>query len=153
MKNKSIIRTGLLFYLLLLLIPFSFSQTGSLKGKIIDSKTQEPLPFASIVIENNGKNYGGTTSDEVGQYTIKPIPIGKYTIKAAYMDYKLFVYEDIVIGEDQVKIFDIKMENKREKAFNVEPYQHLPLIERVNKTDTFKRTLKRMKSKPYKPLE
>ena len=66
----------------------AFSQSGALKGKIIDKKTNEPIPFANIIIEQGGRQSGGTTTDFDGNYTIKPIPPGKYDLKATYVGYK-----------------------------------------------------------------
>ncbi len=55
----------------------AFSQSGTLKGTIKDKSTNEPIPFANIIIEGGGRQLGGTTSDFDGNYTIKPIPPGK----------------------------------------------------------------------------
>lgn len=65
-----------------------FSQSGELKGKITDKETKEPIPFANIIVEQGGKQYGGGTSDFDGNYTIKPIPPGRYDVKATYVGYK-----------------------------------------------------------------
>lgn len=46
-----------------------FSQsTGTLKGKIVDKETKEPIPFANVIIEQNGVQAGGATSDIDGNY-------------------------------------------------------------------------------------
>ena len=62
-----------------------FSQTGSgtLKGKITDKKTGEPIPFANIIVEVGGVQIGGSTTDFDGNYMIKPIPPGKVDLKAS----------------------------------------------------------------------
>ncbi|MEA3477553.1 MAG: hypothetical protein U9R60_05200, partial [Bacteroidota bacterium] len=41
-----------------------FSQTsGTLKGKVIDKTTKEPLPFVNIVVDLGGEQINGTTTD------------------------------------------------------------------------------------------
>ena len=60
-----------------------FSQApGTLKGKVVDKETKDPIPFANIIIEAGGAQQGGATSDIDGNYIIKPIAPGKYTIRA-----------------------------------------------------------------------
>ena len=59
-----------------------FSQSGALKGKVLDKVTREPLPFVNIVVEVGGTNVGGSASDLDGNFMIKPIPPGKYDVKA-----------------------------------------------------------------------
>ena len=65
-----------------------FSQTGSgtLKGKITDKATKEPIPFANVVVEIGGVQVGGSTSDFDGNFLIKPIPPGKVDLKATYVE-------------------------------------------------------------------
>ncbi len=90
---------------------FSQSGSGALKGKVIDKDTKEPLAFANIILDNGGTQVGGTTSDFDGNYTIKPVPPGKYTLKATYMGYKTVVTNDVRINSDQITFYDVKMES------------------------------------------
>ena len=46
-----------------------FAQTGTLKGTISDAMSGESIPFANVVIEKDGDQYGGTTTDFDGNYT------------------------------------------------------------------------------------
>ena len=66
-----------------------FSQSGALKGKVLDKATREPLPFVNIVVEVGGTNVSGSASDFDGNYMIKPIPPGKYDVKATYVAYNV----------------------------------------------------------------
>ena len=53
---------------------FSQSQSGTLKGKVTENDSSEPIPMANIVIELNGVIVGGAVADFDGEYTIKPMP-------------------------------------------------------------------------------
>lgn len=66
---------------------FSHYNSGALKGKIIDSQSNEPIPFANVILELNGSSYGGATSDFEGNYIIKPIPPGQYNLMVTYVGY------------------------------------------------------------------
>lgn len=106
-----------------------FSQSGTLKGKISDKETKEAIPFSSVVIEAGGKQYGGVNTDIDGNYTIKPIPPGKYDVKAVYVGYKPVMITDVIINADKIVFLDITMEQTVQtlKTFEVKEYE-VPLI-------------------------
>ena len=56
-----------------LISTLALAQTGTLKGVITDAMSGEPIPFANIIIEKNGNQSAGTTTDFDGNYTIKPV--------------------------------------------------------------------------------
>jgi len=58
------------------------AQSGTLKGKITDKDSKEAIPSQVSWLESGGKQYGGVNTDIDGNYTIKPIPPGKYDVKA-----------------------------------------------------------------------
>ena len=105
------------------------AQSGTLKGKITDKETKEAIPFASIIIESGGKQYGGVNTDIDGNYTIKPIPTGKYDVKAVYVGYKPLMIKDVVINSDKITFLDVIMESTVQtlKTFEVKEYE-VPLI-------------------------
>ena len=69
-----------------LITTFAFAQTGTLKGVITDVMSGEPIPFANVVAERNGNQIGGTTTDFDGNFIIKPLDPGDYTIKATFVE-------------------------------------------------------------------
>lgn len=60
-----------------------FAQNGSVKGKVIDEKS-EPVSFATVVLK--GTSYGANTDDD-GIYEISNVPIGSYTLEISYVGY------------------------------------------------------------------
>ena len=61
---------------------------GSISGKVVDKKTNEPIPFVNIAIQENGKFItGGITSDK-GLFHIKNLDFKKYTVEFQFMGYK-----------------------------------------------------------------
>jgi outer membrane receptor protein involved in Fe transport len=89
---------------------FVFAQSGTLKGKVTDKETKEPIPFANIIVEMGGTQAGGTTSDFDGNYTIKPLTPGKYDIKATYIGYKPMQIRGFIIKSDQIGFQNIDLE-------------------------------------------
>jgi hypothetical protein len=82
---------------------------GALKGKVVDANTGEPLPFANIILESGGIQAGGATSDFEGNYTIKPISPGTYTLKATFVGYGEINVTDVKITGDKTTYYDVKM--------------------------------------------
>ncbi len=103
MKNSS------LFVLVLILTLFcllqtGFPQTGLITGKVIDSKTREPLAGVNIVVNEPGRI--GTISDLQGNFLIK-IPVGSYSLKASLLGYKTLVKTDVIVRSDYETWVDI----------------------------------------------
>ena len=105
-------------------ISFIFSN-ATITGKINDSATNEPLIGVNVILLETtrkvdldalGKtitiqtntNYGASTDIE-GEFIIKNVPLGEYTLKAMYIGYKN-KETPISIDEDRSYAFDIKLD-------------------------------------------
>ena len=98
-----------------------FSQaTGTLKGRVLDKETKEPVPFANIVIEMNGVQAGGATSDFDGNYIIKPINPGKYDVKATFVGFKPLMVRGLVVGSGKIEFLDVLLEST---SVNLEAFE------------------------------
>ncbi|MFH1118819.1 MAG: TonB-dependent receptor [Bacteroidota bacterium] len=108
-----------------------FSQSGTLRGKVIDKSTKEPIPFVNIIVELGGTQAGGTTSDFDGNYTIKPITPGKYNLKATFVGFKPVLVQGVIIKSDQISFQNVEMESTmiEIKTFEVVDYK-VPLIDK-----------------------
>ena len=105
--------------------------SGTLKGKLVDKDTKDPIPFANIVAELGGKQEGGSTTDFEGNYTIKPIPPGVYDVKVTYVGYKPVMIQGVVVKGTNITFLDIEMESTATTltTFEVIDYK-VPLIEK-----------------------
>jgi CarboxypepD_reg-like domain/TonB-dependent Receptor Plug Domain len=74
-----------------------FSQGVSITGRIVDSETLEPLPYAHVYIDQTTI---GTTSDINGEYIFEHINDGDYKLVFSYVGYELFNKTIKVIGRD-----------------------------------------------------
>jgi hypothetical protein len=76
--------------LLLFWVHFSFQSFGqstfSLSGKIVDSKTKEAVPFASVFL---ARTMIGQRSDDKGFFKLTNIPPGKYELTVSSVGYHL----------------------------------------------------------------
>ncbi len=104
--------------------------TGTLRGKIADKNTGEPLPFVNVVLERGGTQVTGGASDFDGRYDIKPIEPGTYDLVVTYVGYQPFRMEGVVISSNKITFQDVPLTPGIElKEFEVVQYT-VPLIDR-----------------------
>lgn len=60
------------------------AQSGIIKGQITDALSNEPIPFANVLLLDSDK---GTTTDIDGKYEITGITPGLYDVRASYLGY------------------------------------------------------------------
>lgn len=80
---------------------------GVLKGKLLSGKDQLPLIGANILIK--GTNLG-TTTDENGEFIIKNISQGYYSVSASYIGYKKEIIADIWVRPKAYDYLNIILE-------------------------------------------
>ena len=79
------ITTQFVFTLLLFLpLCLSAQPKGVVKGRVFDSKNNEPIPFANVVI---WKTATGTAADEHGYFRIENVPLGYNRLEVSSMGY------------------------------------------------------------------
>lgn len=83
------------------------AQTGKIVGKIVDGKTGETLPGATVMIEGTTR---GASSDFDGNYSLSGLQPGKYTIVASYITYDTKKFVDVVVKANDVTTFNITLE-------------------------------------------
>lgn len=77
-------------------------------GKIIEDKTEEAIPYATVAIYNkiDSSVITGTISDEHGQFTLEKISLGDYYLKISFMGYQDYILNNLVLTEN-IKIVDL----------------------------------------------
>lgn len=83
-----------------------FAQTGIIKGRIVDSKTNEPLIGASILVEGTTN---GTASDPDGNFVIHNVGVGRVRLKASYVAYRSQIKSDVIIKQNRETIVDFAL--------------------------------------------
>ncbi|MBI9033681.1 MAG: mucoidy inhibitor MuiA family protein [Bacteroidales bacterium] len=103
--------------------------SGTMKGRVVDSETQEPIPFANVVIEQGGQQRGGASTDFDGYYTIKPIAPGTYSLTGRYVGYQPKQINGVTVNQDKIRFVDFSMNSSMTEleCFEVADYE-VPLI-------------------------
>lgn len=77
------------------------AQTGTVLGQVRDASTGEPVSASDVVIE--GTQFNALTDDS-GQYRIREVPAGTYTITAGRIGYGRQAQEITVVADQEVTI-------------------------------------------------
>ncbi|MBF6597651.1 MAG: TonB-dependent receptor [Fermentimonas sp.] len=88
---------------------FSFTaqaQTGTIRGVISDAKTSEPLIGASVLVKETSN---GAAADLDGNYIIKNLPAGTYTLIVSYVSYNEITQPGVVIDINKETVVDFDL--------------------------------------------
>lgn len=111
MTGKTSILARVAIFLCVLLFPLSaFAQNSfSIRLKLIDAKTSEPVGYAttSLTVKGATKASSFVMTDDKGEATLNKISKGTYIVKAELMGYT--TYEQEVVVEKNIDLGEIKM--------------------------------------------
>jgi TonB-dependent receptor len=91
-------RKSLTYILFFIFITLQISIAGTIKGRVTDISSNDFLPGANVLIQ--GTNYGAAT-DRAGNFLIRNVPPGDYTLIVSYVGYEDYS-ADISVPEDDV---------------------------------------------------
>ena len=80
------------------LLTNAFSQTASITGKIINSKSKEIVDGAKVIVIGSGK---GAISDMEGNFSIKGLAAGKYSLEIRSVAYNTLILQDVKLKEGE----------------------------------------------------
>lgn len=92
---------------------YAQSPTQNIRGTVIDVSSNSTLPFAIVTIKELQVS---TTSDIDGNYLLKDVPIGRYTIEASMMSYDPVIIPEVVVTSGKEVFLPISM---KENAFTL----------------------------------
>lgn len=131
-------KTTILFAVLMGVSICLAAQGGAIHGKIFDEKG-EPVYSANISIVD-GPTSTGTSSDFDGEYKIKPLNAGTYTMEISYLGYhpqkivgvnvynnKITFIEDVTLTPDAVMLTSVEVIEFRNKLVDPDEPQKMTI--------------------------
>lgn len=88
---------------------YSQSVTQTIRGKVFDQVTQEPLPFANVSIQDSDPLIGAT-ADLDGNFIIENVPVGRTNIQVNMLGYKSHVVSEVLITSGHEVVLDIGLQ-------------------------------------------
>ena len=100
----------ILFIILCFTTSIAFSQTGVIRGKVIDKQSEKPIEGANVAL--TGSEGIAEVTDAEGNFKLSNVPLGRQNIQVSFIGYEdAFVSEiDVTTGKDN--ILSISMSEK-----------------------------------------
>ncbi|MGV3586136.1 MAG: TonB-dependent receptor [Adhaeribacter sp.] len=80
--------------------------TQTIRGRVLDKESQEPLIGASVAITST-EPLKGTITDNDGYFKIERVPVGRHTLKINYLGYEEQVLPELLLGSGKELVLNI----------------------------------------------
>ena len=104
--NRSFICKTALFFIIFYSSQLLFAQNGSIRGTVTELDTGEPVPAATIILEDTRL---GTASKEDGSFLLEKIPAGSYKIVVSFVGFET-IRRNIAIEPGETKTVNFSLE-------------------------------------------
>jgi hypothetical protein len=108
----------ILFFALLFSITCTNAQNSLLSGKITNAISNEPLPFAVVVVKN-GASVSSTTSDTLGNYFLSIEKPGTYNMEVILTGFVKGTVYEVILQPNKRAIIDVALEEDVKKLSEV----------------------------------
>ena len=82
--------------------------TQTVRGIVLDSKTNAPIEFATVRIMNVGSL--GSTTDSLGRFRIDNVPVGRCNIQTSYVGYNANIFNEIPVTSSKEVYMEIPLD-------------------------------------------
>ena len=117
----------LLLALLVIAMPLMSASKGSIKGRVTDAKTGDPLAGVNVVIQKHGL---GAATDLKGNYKIIKVPEGVYTLKATMIGYTPETVKKVKVKGGKTSKVNFRLKTQKIKGQSVTVTATTPEIAR-----------------------
>jgi outer membrane receptor protein involved in Fe transport len=109
---------GLFFSSILLFsaVGLSAQETSVIQGRITDNETGETMRSATVFVVGTKM---GAVSDVKGQFTVKRVPPGTYTLRFSYINYKTKTVEGVIVEAGKPTTVNVVLESAIKKTEEV----------------------------------
>ena len=105
-EEEFTMRRFLIIWIILVSAEGVHAQTGSIKGRVYDELTNEPIAFANVVIQDTDM---GAVSNTDGQYSIERLEPGLYNVQASFVGYRVATIFEIEVFNNRPTDVDIAL--------------------------------------------
>ncbi|MBD79501.1 MAG: ferric aerobactin receptor [Crocinitomicaceae bacterium] len=116
MKRIRLIDFLIVTVVTLFLVVRVHAQTGSVSGTIVDEISNEPIPFANIIVQGTTS---GAVTDFEGKYKIDNLKPGFIRLEISVLGYAKRLSEQIQIISNRTSNFDVKLEKSMQQMEEV----------------------------------
>jgi len=107
-----------------------FAQSsGNISGKVVDKRTNEPLPYVTIVVKNNETIVTGGITNDTGNFEISKLVPQKYNIEIQFIGYKTLLKEVDLTNNTRIDMGTIAIEEDVAQLEGVEVVKERSIME------------------------
>jgi hypothetical protein len=106
---KNLIFSLIIIWLSFGKIALAQNLTSSIKGTITDKNSEQPLIGASVIITETEPLIGATTNP-LGEYLLKNVPVGRHTLLVKFLGYEDVLLNNIEVNSGKQLVLNISME-------------------------------------------
>lgn len=104
----------------------------SVKGKVTDEVSGQPVPYVAVALAGDNGTIGCTT-DSLGSFTFDGLAVGRYTLNASSLGYEPVVIKELLVGSGKQLNLDIEMREVSTALDEVEVRPRINKQEPINK--------------------
>lgn len=107
MRKYSIIFGFILFYTGI--VPLTLSaqlSVQNIRGTVHDAASDAPLSYSTVVLKS-AASPAGTTTDSLGTFIFRDIPVGRYDIEVSYVGYNPIIIPEILLTSAKEVVLDV----------------------------------------------
>ena len=82
--------------------------TQTIRGVVTDAVTREPLPFATVQVDNSKDMV--CITDSLGKFQIKDVKVGRHTVRCNYVGFQTFDLSDVLVTSAKETNIDIRLQ-------------------------------------------
>ncbi len=102
------IKLFILFYFIGIYFSVGQELSQTIKGKVVDEATGQPVPYANVVIKNSNPLLG-TITDVNGNYRLVKVPIGRYDIEISFLGYEPALLREVLVSSGKEVVMDVTL--------------------------------------------
>lgn len=126
-------RSMIPFLLFLIYSTESFGQGAAVTGTVVDSTTQNPLEYATIIVQSrmNGSQITGTVTNPEGVFRIERLQPGRYDLRIEFMGYGSKWIRDVAVrrGAGPADVGTVRLQPTVLQSAGVEVSADKPVFE------------------------
>lgn len=103
-------RHKIILLILMCLLHSAYGQglTQIVRGRVIDSDTQAPLPYANVIVRTTDPPIGAT-SDINGIFRIDKVPIGRHDLQVSYIGYEMRIIPELMVSSGKEIVLEVEL--------------------------------------------
>jgi outer membrane receptor protein involved in Fe transport len=104
------------FFVFLIATTVTYSQSSGIKGLVLEDKTGQPLPGATVTIKEFNKS---RVTDSDGSFIFSKIEPGTYELKITALTFQEKVITEVIVVKDEINTLTISLEAKNNQLDEV----------------------------------